>query len=122
MCKVSPLSMPILWGVSVSPYVRKVRMLLAEKEITYQHKQTLPVLLLQATGQEIPSDFSVISPMGKIPAFVDNGLHISDSSVICAYLEHRYPNAKALYPSHAKHAKRVFVANTEKLKILIVFR
>jgi glutathione S-transferase len=102
MCKVSPLSMPILWGVSVSPYVRKVRMVLAEKEIAYQHKETLPVLLLQATGQKIPSDFAAMSPMGKIPAFEDNGFNISDSSVICAYLEHRYPNAKALYPTQAR--------------------
>jgi glutathione S-transferase len=94
--------MPILWGASVSPYVRKVRMVLAEKEIDYQHKQTLPVLLLQATGQEIPKEFAAISPMGKIPAFEDNGLNISDSSVICAYLEQRYPNAKALYPAQAR--------------------
>ncbi len=102
MCKVSPLSMPVLWGVSASPYVRKVRMVLAEKEIVYQQKQTFPVLLLQATGQEVPAEFAAISPMGKIPAFEDNGLNISDSSVICAYLERRYPNTKALYPAHAR--------------------
>ena len=38
----------VLWGTSVSPYVRKVMVALAEKGITYDHQEVLPKSLLLA--------------------------------------------------------------------------
>ena len=79
-----------LLGGSVSPFVRKVRVVLAEKGLDYEHEQVNPF-----AG---PPGWREISPLGRIPAFQDDGRTINDSSVICAYLEKRFPTP-ALYPS-----------------------
>src|SRR5262249_28762079 len=41
--------------------------------------------------------FSLLSPIRRIPVFVDDRVTLADSSVICQYLEDRYPHP-ALYP------------------------
>src|ERR1700742_250521 len=83
----------IIYGGSVSPFVRKVRVRLAEKGLDYSLEQISPF--------RPPPDFRDISPLGRIPAFRDTDLpepnHLSDSSVICAYIEHKFPTP-ALYP------------------------
>lgn len=80
----------LVLGGSVSPFVRKVRVVLAEKGIEYQHEQVNPFAP--------PPDFRSISPLGKIPVLKDGDRTLCDSSVICAYLEKRFPTP-ALYPS-----------------------
>jgi glutathione S-transferase len=80
----------VLLGGSVSPFVRKVRVVLAEKGLDYQHEQVNPF--------SPPEGYREISPLGKIPAFKDGDKALCDSSVICAYLEKKYPTP-ALYPS-----------------------
>ena len=80
----------VVLGGSVSPFVRKVRVFLAEKGLDYEHEQVNPFAA--------PPGWRDISPLGRIPAFQDDGRVINDSSVICAYLEKRFP-APALYPS-----------------------
>jgi glutathione S-transferase len=82
--------MPTLIGASLSPFVRKVRVALAEKGIAYEHEQLIPF--------NVPPEFKKISPLGKIPAFRDGDRTLCDSSVICAYLERTHPKP-ALYPS-----------------------
>lgn len=82
----------VLLGGNVSPFVRKVRVALAEKGLDYQFEQVNPFAP--------PAGWREISPLGKIPAFKDGDRVINDSSVICAYLERRFPNP-ALYPSDA---------------------
>jgi glutathione S-transferase len=47
----------ILWGVSLSPFVRKVMVALEEKGIAYEQREILPKSLLQATHQAVPVDF-----------------------------------------------------------------
>jgi glutathione S-transferase len=80
----------VVLGGSVSPFVRKVRAVLAEKGLDYQHEQVNPF--------SPPPGWREISPLGKIPAFRDGDRTLCDSSVICAYLEERFPTP-ALYPS-----------------------
>jgi len=80
----------VVLGGSVSPFVRKVRVLLAEKGLDYEHEQVNPF-----AG---PPGWRDISPLGKIPAFKDGDRTLADSSVICAYLEKRFPTP-ALYPT-----------------------
>src|SRR5262245_50725628 len=80
----------VLLGGSVSPFVRKVRVFLAEKGLDYQHEQVNPFAP--------PDGWRSISPLGRIPAFKDGERVINDSSVICQYLERRFPNP-SLYPS-----------------------
>jgi glutathione S-transferase len=69
----------IVYGSSMSPYVRKVLAFAAEKGIEVEAK---PLGL----GSDDP-DFRAASPFGKIPAFSDGDFGISDSSAIVAYLD-----------------------------------
>ena len=82
--------MRVLYGVNASPFVRKVRVALAEKGIPYEREDVIPI--------NVTPEFRKISPLGKIPAFRDGERTLSDSSVICAYLERTHPTP-ALYPS-----------------------
>lgn len=87
-----------LWGLGLSPYVRKVQIALGEKNLAYEHKQILPRALLLATQQAVPDAFQKASPLGKIPALEIGAFSISDSSVICAYLDKKFPQGQQLYP------------------------
>jgi glutathione S-transferase len=82
--------MPTLYGVNASPFVRKVRVVLAEKGIAYDHDPIIPM--------NVSAEYRKISPLGKIPAWRDEAGTLSDSSIICAYLERVKPEP-ALYPS-----------------------
>src|SRR6185295_3065455 len=82
--------MPTLIGASASPFVRKVRVALAEKGIAYDQEQLIPF--------NVPPEFKKISPLGKIPAWRDGNRTLCDSSVICASLEPAHPTPP-LYPS-----------------------
>lgn len=86
-----------LYGVSLSPYVRKVLMFAAEKGIDLELK---PVGL----GQPDP-EFRETSPFGKMPGFADGDFRISDSSAIVTYLEAKHPEP-ALFPSDPKDRAR----------------
>src|SRR5579872_7436808 len=88
----------VLWGVSASPYVRKVQIALEEKQLTYEHKQILPTILLKATGQSVPQEFIKVSPLGKIPALQVDNYCVADSTVICAYLDKKFSTGQKLYP------------------------
>lgn len=77
-------------GANISPYVRKVRVYLAEKNIPYELQPVNPF----AAGPE----YRKISPLGKIPAMQDGDVTLADSSVICAYLEKKHPQP-ALFPA-----------------------
>lgn len=82
--------MATLYGAGLSPFVRKVRVVLAEKKIPYDHDPVVPF--------NVSAEYKAISPLGKIPAWKDESGAISDSSVICAYLERKHPTP-AMYPS-----------------------
>lgn len=93
--------MRTVYGVSASPFVRKVRVCLAEKSLEYQLEPIFP-------GPQEPPDWRTKSPLGKVPAFSDGQHTLADSSVICAYLERvapeppfypkdPYPYARALW-------------------------
>lgn len=83
----------IVYGASLSPFVRKVRIFLAEKGLEYQLEQVNPF--------SPPPGFVDISPLKRVPAFRDTDLPepntLADSSIICDYIEHKFANP-ALYP------------------------
>jgi glutathione S-transferase len=78
-----------LHGVSLSPFVRKVRAVLALKSIDYE--------LLAVMPGAMDAEFRAISPLAKIPVWQEAGFTLPDSSAICAYLERKVPNPP-LYP------------------------
>ena len=82
--------MPKLHGANLSPFVRKVRIALAEKGIEYEHEQVLPF------GQT--PEYMALSPLGKVPCYQDGDVTIPDSSVIIDYIDHVEPNPP-LYPT-----------------------
>lgn len=77
-------------GSYLSPYVRKVLVVLHLKGLAYEIDPIIPFL-----GDE---RFAALSPLRRIPVLIDGTVTLSDSSVICQYLEERYPQP-ALYPT-----------------------
>jgi glutathione S-transferase len=90
----------VLHGANASPFVRKARVCLIEKGIPYELVPVVPFPPANATPE-----FRRMSPLGKIPALSDGDFAISDSSVICAYLERTHPEP-ALYPADPKQYAR----------------
>ena len=80
----------IVYGSSMSPFVRKVLAFGAEKGLELEHKAL-------GLGSDDP-DFLKASPFRKIPAFSDGEFGLSDSSAIVHYLEAKHPEP-ALIPS-----------------------
>jgi glutathione S-transferase len=87
----------IVYGSSLSPFVRKVLAFGAEKGIALDCK---PVAL----GADDP-DFLEASPFRKMPGFRDGGFAISDSSAIIHYLEAKQPEPN-LIPTGAEARAR----------------
>jgi glutathione S-transferase len=79
-----------LYGNSLSPYVRKVMLVLEYKGIPYENDPLSPVM-------DPSEEFLRISPLRKIPVLRDGDFVLPDSSVICRYLEDAHPEP-ALYP------------------------
>ncbi|HYJ82222.1 MAG TPA: glutathione S-transferase family protein [Allosphingosinicella sp.] len=88
----------IVYGASLSPFVRKVLAYGAEKGLELEHK---PLGL----GSDDP-DFLKASPFRKIPGFSDGDFAISDSSAIIHYLEAKYPDPP-LIPAEPEARARV---------------
>jgi glutathione S-transferase len=76
-------------GSYLSPYVRKALVVLDLKGVAYEIDPITPFL-----GND---EFSRLSPLRRIPVLIDDRVTLSDSSVICQYLEDRHPEP-ALYP------------------------
>lgn len=83
----------ILYGSSMSPFVRKVLVFAAEKGIELESR---PV----GIGDADP-DFRAASPFGKMPALVDGEFGLADSSAIIHYLEALRPEP-ALIPAEPR--------------------
>jgi glutathione S-transferase len=90
--------MAVLHGAIASPFVRKVRVALAEKGIAYESDPIMPF--------GVSEDYKKISPLGKIPCYTPHeGCNIPDSSVIVAYLE-RTNTDNPLYPENPEDFAR----------------
>jgi glutathione S-transferase len=78
----------ILYGSTMSPFVRKVAAFAAEKGIQIELK---PVAL----GDPDP-EFRAASPFKKMPALVDGDYRLADSSAIIHYLEAKFPEPELI--------------------------
>lgn len=83
----------LVYGSSISPFVRKVLAFGAEKGIALELKQV-------GLGSVDP-EFIEASPFGKIPGFRDGDYVLSDSTAIVSYLEAKHPDPN-LIPTAAK--------------------
>jgi glutathione S-transferase len=77
--------MRYLHHLPLSPFCRKVRLVLAEKR--------LPFELRTEKVWERRHEYFDLNPAGTVPTLIeDNGLVIPDSRVICEYLDEAYPD------------------------------
>jgi len=77
---------PLVYGSPVSSFTRKVLLALEFKGIA--HRCEMPDMEL----------FTRLNPLAKMPIMVAEGRTIIDSSVICDFIDRRYPDAPQLYP------------------------
>jgi len=84
-------------GSYVSPYVRKVLACLHVKGLGYEIDPITPFF-----GN---AEFERLSPLRRIPVVVHEGLVLSDSSVICAWLDEEFPDRPLLPASPADRAR-----------------
>lgn len=78
-----------LLGTPISPYTRKVRVVLAEKRIDYAFEEV----------DVAPADSAVnaVNPLGKVPTLLlEDGTALFDSRVIVEFLEGLSPNARLI--------------------------
>ena len=84
-------------GSFVSPYVRKVLACMHLKGLAYQVDPITPFF-----GND---EFERLSPLRRIPVLIDGDFSVSDSTVICEYLDEAYPGHR-LYPADPKRRAR----------------
>lgn len=77
-------------GAVASPFVRKVLGFCELKSVPYRLDPIIPFF-----GN---ARFAELSPLRRVPVFIDDRVTLCDSSVICQYLEDRYPDP-SLYPA-----------------------
>ncbi len=90
--------MRVLYHLPLSPYSRKVRMVLAEKRLPFE-------LRVEKVWDRQPS-YLELNPACTVPTLIeDNGLVIPDSRVICEYLEEAYPDTSLLSRSQPERVE-----------------
>ena len=88
-----------LIGATTSPYVRKVRIVMAEKKLDYQ--------FVQENVWADDTHISASNPLGKVPCLVmEGGEAVFDSRVIVEYLDTLSPVGK-LIPSQGRERAEV---------------
>ena len=81
--------MRVLYHIPMSPYCRKVRLVLSEKR--------LPFELRMEKAWERREEYLKLNAAGTVPTLIeDNGLVIPDSNAICEYLDEAYPDTAML--------------------------
>jgi glutathione S-transferase len=91
--------MPTLYDNPFSPFARKVRLVLAAKGI--------PVDSVDALALANQPALRALNPRAEVPVLVDEGLVVTNSADIVAYLEDRYPDPPVLpRPPAARVAAR----------------
>jgi glutathione S-transferase/RNA polymerase-associated protein len=81
-----------------SPYARKVRIALYEKHVPFERVRALH-------GDCNRTDFLHVNPRAEVPALVDGEFSLYDSTIICEYVEERYPTPP-LYPRDPQERAR----------------
>lgn len=87
----------IIYGNSLSPYVRKTMVFATEKGLEFE--------LVMAGAMGGPPEFAEASPFKKMPGFKDGDFLISDSTAIITYLDVIKPEPN-LIPTEARNRAR----------------
>lgn len=79
-----------LYNAAHSTCSQKVRICLAEKDLPFEDIR----LDLGKNKDHLKPEYLKLNPNGVVPTLVDDGHVIVDSSVICEYLDERYPHVR----------------------------
>ncbi|MDF1629396.1 MAG: glutathione S-transferase family protein [Alcanivoracaceae bacterium] len=79
-----------LYGAALSPFVRKTRIFMQEKNIPFE--------AIHIDPNNPPEDFISLNPLKRIPVLQHGDRTVADSAVICRYLESVFPE-NPLYPT-----------------------
>ena len=85
--------MLVLYHTSHSTCSQKVRLVLHEKGVKFDE-----VRIDLAKKEQLKPDYLALNPNGVVPTLVDDGIPIVEISVICEYLDEKYPQ-NPLVPS-----------------------
>lgn len=92
--------MIVIYGSSMSPFVRKAMVFAIEKGIPFDAQP--------GGSRAVGPDFAKASPFGKIPAMKDGDFMLADSTAIVTYFDTLKPEPN-LFPTEAKaRARTVF--------------
>lgn len=89
-----------LYDFKSSPNCQRVKVVLAEKNLTYE---IVPIDLTKKE-QKNP-DYLKMNPYGKVPVLTDDATVLYESLVINEYLEEKYPNPPLMPKDPARKAK-----------------
>jgi len=81
-------SVMTLYSDPVNPYCHRVRLVLAEKNITYEVEDIDPL--------NMPEEVMELNPYGTLPTLVDRDLKLYESRIIMEYLDERFPHPPLL--------------------------
>jgi glutathione S-transferase len=89
-----------LYDFKSSPNCQRVKVVLVEKNLTYN----IIAVDLRKQEQKTP-EFLKLNPYGKVPVLVDDGTVLYESCIINEYLNEKYPNPPLLPVDIGKRAR-----------------
>lgn len=104
-----------LYSGPLSLFTAKVRVALAEKGLAYE-RIDVPFSRQSGYSPKLP-EMLALNPKGQVPVLVDGDLSLYDSTIICEYLEDRYPRPP-LYPADVAERARCRQAEAAADEIL----
>ncbi|HYC55813.1 MAG TPA: glutathione S-transferase family protein [Candidatus Binatia bacterium] len=94
--------MTTLYEHPLSPYAQKCKIALREKGIAFE---AVTPDVIGSGRDDMMADFLRLNPRAEVPALVDDGQAIYDSTIILEYIEDRWPSPPMLPPSPGERAR-----------------
>lgn len=101
-----------IYGAYLSPFVRKV-------VLTFELKG-IPFEMISAVPGMFPQGYKNIHPLMKIPTLQNEEVTLPDSSVICQYLDDKYPDKKVIPAERVLKAKTLWLEEYADTKVIEV--
>ncbi len=100
-------SVMTLYSSPTSPYSHRARIVLAEKNITYD--------IFDVDPDNVPEDLIDLNPYNTVPTLVDRDLVLYDSRIIMEYLDERFPHPPLMPVDPVSRAKfRLFMYRIDR--------
>jgi glutathione S-transferase len=89
-----------LYDFKTSPNCQRVKVVLAEKNLSYE---IVPIDLKK--GEQKTPEYLKLNPYGKVPVLTDDGTVLYESCIINEYLNEKYPNPPLMPADLGKRAR-----------------